>query len=178
MKKKYLMCSYWLVVSLLITLSWCVTSCKDDGKDDLQEEAKTEMSEEELAQDPYGKQTEAAVTLLRIVSQLTETSELPNDWAKATFEPSNGFVGDDGNPYSRTQSVSGAADAARRFNSLTGADIDSTTTSYTWKYDGVGTMTYRQVSDAGQVAVVDVDLQQMPHLKRIVYAKDLGLNGS
>ena len=31
MKKKYLMCSYWLVVSLLITLSWCVTSCKDDG---------------------------------------------------------------------------------------------------------------------------------------------------
>ena len=178
MKKKYLMCSYWLVVSLLITLSWCITSCKDDGKDDLQEEAKTEMSEEELAQDPYGKQTEAAMTLLRIVSQLTETSELPNDWAKATFEPSNGFVGDDGNPYSRTQSVSGAADAARRFNSLTGADIDSTTTSYTWKYDGVGTMTYRQVSDAGQVAVVDVDLQQMPHLKRIVYAKDLGLNGS
>ena len=53
------------------------------------------MSEEELAQDPYGKQTEAAMTLLRIVSQLTETSELPNDWAKATFEPSNGFVGDD-----------------------------------------------------------------------------------
>ena len=178
MKKKYLMCSYWLVVSMLITLSWCVTSCKDDGKADLKEEALSEMSEEELAQDPYGKQTEAAMTLLRIVSQLTETSELPNDWEKATFEPSNGFVGDDGNPYSRTQSVSGAADAARRFNSLTGADIDSTTTSYTWKYDGVGTMTYRQVSDAGQVAVVDVDLQQMPHLKRIVYAKDLGLNGS
>ena len=170
----------WLIiVALMGGMGVGVTSCKDSDKDDsTNNDAKSEMTEEELAQDPYGKQTDKAMTLLRIVGQLTDVTELPNQWESTTYEPTNGFVGDDGNPYSRTQSVSGAADAARRFNSLTGAGIDSTTTSYSWSYDGLGTMTYRLTGDATQVATVDVDLQQMPHLKRIVYARDLGMNGS
>ena len=175
-KKRFM--NILLMAALTVVLSLGVTSCSDDDKDKSNTDTDSEMTEEERAQDPFGKQTEKAQTLLRIISQLTDVTELPDQWQTATFEPTNGFVADAGNPYSRTQSVSGAADAARRYNSLTGADIDSTTTSHTWQYDGLGKMTYRLTGDAEQLATIDIDLEQMPHLKRIVYARDLGMNGS
>ena len=122
-----------LMAALLMGLGITVTSCSDDDKD--------ERSAEDIAQDPYEKESEAADALYRLVSQLSVCDSLPNDWKTATFEPKAGKVLDQSQPRVRTIAVNNAAEAVARYNSLTGKDLPATTTSDTYKVDGVGTLT-------------------------------------
>ena len=48
---------------------------------------------------------------------------------------------DQSQPRVRTIAVNNAAEAVARYNSLTGKDLPATTTSDTYKVDGVGTLT-------------------------------------
>ena len=164
--------NWMLMAALVVGLGMNVTSCKDDDDD------KDGRSAEEIAQDPYEKESEAADALYRLVSQLSVCDSLPNDWKTATFEPKAGKVLDASQPRVRTIAVNNAAEAVARYNSLTGKDLPATTTSDTYKVDGVGTLTLN-VGGAGTIATIDVDVKQMPQLAqlRLVSVSDIGENG-
>lgn len=152
-----------------------VTSCKDD--DDKSDN--NGRTAEEIAQDPYDKTGETATALYRMVSQLSICDSLPNDWKTTTFEPRVGKVLDASQPRVRTITVNDAAEAVARYNSLTGKELPATTTSDTYKVDGVGTLTLT-VGAASTIATIDVDVKQMPQLQqlRLVTASSIGENGS
>ena len=162
-----------LMTALVLSLSMSVTSCKDDDDDN------NERTPEEIAQDPYEKESEAADALYRLVSQLSVCDSLPNNWKTATFEPKAGKVLDQSQPRVRTIAVNNAAEAVARYNSLTGKELPATTMSDTYKVDGVGTLQLN-LGGAGTIATIDVDVKQMPQLAqlRLVSAADMGENGS
>ena len=164
---------YALCIVLLSGLSMSMTSCSDDDDD------KDGRSAEEIAQDPYEKESEAGDALYRIVSQLSVCDSLPDNWKTATFEPKLGQVLDQSQPRVRTITVANAAEAVTRYNSLTGKNLPATTTSDTYSVDGVGTLTFT-MGAAGTVATIDVDVKQMPQLAqlRLVSAASVGENGS
>ena len=164
---------YLLMAALVVGLGMNVTSCKDDN-----DENNNERTPEEIAQDPYEKESEAADALYRLVSQLSICDSLPNDWKTATFEPKAGKVLDASQPRVRTIAVNNAAEAVARYNSLTGKELPATTTSDTYKVEGVGTLQLN-VGGAGTIATIDVDVKQMPQLAqlRFVSVADMGENG-
>ena len=165
--------TYLLMAALVVGLGMNVSSCKDDDDDN-----NNERTPEEIAQDPYEKESEAATALYRLVSQLSVCDSLPNNWKTATFEPKAGKVIDQSQPRVRTIAVNNAAEAVARYNSLTGKDLPATTMSDTYKVDGVGTLQLN-VGGAGTIATIDVDVKQMPQLQqlRLVSAADMGENG-
>jgi len=162
-----------LMAALVVGLGMNVTSCKDDDDDN-----NDERTPEEIAQDPYEKESEAADALYRLVSQLSVCDSLPNNWKTATFEPKAGKVLDASQPRVRTIAVNNAAEAVARYNSLTGKDLPATTITDTYKVEGVGTLQLN-VGGAGTIATIDVDVKQMPQLAqlRFVSVADMGENG-
>ena len=157
----------------ILMLSGLSMSCSDDDND------KDGRTAEEIAQDPYEKESEAADALYRLACQLSVCDSLPNDWKTATFEPAIGHVLDASQPRVRTITVANAAEAVTRYNSLTGKTLPLTATSDTYKVDGVGTLTLN-VGAAGTIATIDVDVKQMPQLAqlRMVAAGSIGENGT
>ena len=157
----------------ILMLSGLSMSCSDDDDD------KEGRTPEEIAQDPYEKESEAADALYRLVSQLSVCDSLPDDWKTATFEPRLGQVLDESQPRVRTITVANAAEAITRYNSLTGKDLPETATGDTYKVDGVGTLTLN-VGGIDAVATIDVNVKQMPQLAqlRMVNASDIGENGT
>jgi len=170
MKKTW---KYLLMTALVMGLGMNVTSCKDDNDDN-----NNERTPEEIAQDPYEKESEAADALYRLVSQLSVCDSLPNNWKTATFEPKAGKVLDASQPRVRTIAVNNAAEAVARYNSLTGKDLPATTMSDTYTVKDVGTLQLN-VGGAGTIATIDVDVKQMPQLQqlRLVSVADMGENG-
>ena len=165
--------NWMLMAAVVLGLSFAVTACSDDDDD------KDGRSAEEIAQDPYEKESEAGDALYRLVSQLSVCDSLPNDWKTATFEPRLGVVLDQSQPRVRTITVANATEAVTRYNSLTGKNLAATTTSDTYTVDGVGTLQLT-VGGAGTIATIDVDVKQMPQLQqlRMVAVADMGENGS
>jgi len=165
--------TYLLMATLVVGLGMNVTSCKDDNDDE-----NNERTPEEIAQDPYAKESEAADALYRLVSQLSICDSLPNDWKTATFEPKAGKVLDQSQPRVRTIAVNNAAEAVARYNSLTGKELPATTITDTYTVTGVGTLQLN-VGGAGTIATIDVDVKQMPQLAqlRLVSVADMGENG-
>ena len=166
--------SNWiLMAALVVGLGMNVTSCKDDNDDN-----NNDRTPEEIAQDPYEKESEAADALYRLVSQLSVCDSLPNNWKTATFEPKAGKVLDASQPRVRTIAVHNAAEAVARYNSLTGKELPATTVTDTYKVEGMGTLQLN-VGGAGTIATIDVNVKQMPQLAqlRLVSAADMGENG-
>ena len=163
---------YLLMAVLCCGLSMSFVACSDDDDD------KDGRSPEEIAQDPYEKESEAGNALYRLVSQLTVCDSLPDNWKTATFEPKAGMVLDQSQPRIRTITVTNADEAITRYNSLTGKDLPVTTTSDTYAVDGVGKLTFT-AGEAGTIATIDVDVKQIPQLQklRFVTSASVGENG-
>ena len=146
-----------LMAVLAVGLGMNLTSCKED-----------ELTEEEKQQQAQQAMTEA-LEWWDVVSQLTDEQTLPDDWQKATFEPAVGTASEN-DPYTRIVATNDLSTAAQRFAYLTGAAVDETTSDYTWSHKQAGSLTYHAGSTAGTyLAQVDVDLKQMPRLKKILY---------
>ena len=116
-----------------------------------------------------------------IITQLTAERTAPEGWQNMTFEPTIGKASET-DPYTRIVATNDVAAAAERFGGLVGLPdlISETTTSFTYKQEGMGKLTYQMGSVGGQyVAQVDVDLKQVPHLKKILYQtpEQMGNNG-
>ena len=117
-----------------------------------------------------------------IITQLTSERTAPEGWQSMTFEPTIGKASE-ADPYTRIVATNDVAAAAERFGGLVGLPdlISETTTSFTYNQEGMGKLTYQMGSVGGQyLAQVDVDLKQVPHLKKILYQtpEQMGNNGS
>ena len=156
-----------LCVTILSQLTF--VSCKDE---DLTEEEKQQKQEQE-----NDRQFLLTSEFWQVVGQLSNAEVLPDDWQHATFEPGIGEASDKSST-TRIVLTNEAEAAAESFENLTGADV-SNLSSYEWKRD-FGSLTYQRLHDGTGWAAVDVDIKQMPGLKRIIYCtpEQQGLNAS
>ena len=161
----------WMLMALLtIGLSMGFIACSDDDDDD---SGGGPTNEAEYKEAGLGWD---------IITQLTAERKAPEGWQSMTFEPTIGKASET-DPYTRVVATNDVAAAAERFSGLVGLPdlISETTTSFTYNQEGMGKLTYQMGSVGGQyLAQVDVDLKQVPHLKKILYQtpEQMGNNGS
>ena len=155
------------IAALMGGLSLAAVSCSDD---ELSEEEKQQQAEEQAEQG-----LNDAAEFWNVVGQLTDDPMPDEGWQTATYAPSIGEP-DGANTAVRIVATNDAETAAARFAMLTGADIDESTTDYTYQNEHVGTLRYHRTGGQS-LAVVDVDIKQMPGLSQIVYQAPEGDNG-
>ena len=161
----------WMLTALLtIGLSMGFIACSDDDDDN---NGGVPTNEAEYQESQLGWD---------IITQLTSERTAPEGWQNMTFEPTIGKASE-ADPYTRIVSTNDVAAAAERFGGLVGLPdlISETTTSFTYNQEGMGKLTYQMGSVGGQyLAQVDVDLKQVPHLKKILYQtpEQMGNNSS
>ena len=163
--------NFWLLAGLTLGISLSVFSCKDDD-DDNNNQSKTEREEDSRLNTDEGQ----AAT--RIFSALANVSELPEDWRTQTFQPDFGTVSEQ-NALRRIVVVADIDEAEVKFASL--ADCDPTTLgqTYTANFDDMGSLTWDRTDGEEQLAIVSVNIKQMPGLKEIIYCTEdqSGKNG-
>ena len=107
----------------------------------------------------------------RLISMLTDEGTAPSGWQDKTFEPTIGKAVD-GDPYTRVVSTNDVEAAAARFAELADnpAGFSEVMSAYSYSVEGMGKLTYKRGSETeSYLAQVDVDLKQVPHLKKILY---------
>ncbi len=171
------------VLALMLATTLALPSCKDD--DDPKDSGTTpdttgteEISAEDKALDPYGKATEKAMTLYGILNQVSGVDSLPDDWATASFAATIGDKDGEDGALTKTVAAETAAQVIARWNSLTGQNLDTTATSGSWNYDGIGTMSL-SVGGDNPFATISIQIPQL-QLEKInfVTAAQLGENAS
>ena len=161
----------WMLTALLaMGLSMGFIACSDDDDDNSNGGVPTNEAEYKEAGLGWD-----------IITQLTAERTAPESWQNMTFEPTIGKASET-DPYTRIVATNDVAAAAERFGGLVGLPdlISETTTSFTYNQEGMGKLTYQMGSVGGQyLAQVDVDLKQVPHLKKILYQtpEQMGNNG-
>ena len=159
MKRKSMILS---LLALVFGAGMMLSSCKDN------ENASDVNPDEEVLE----KGSEKGEALLSILSMAAELDSLPDDWYKNTYtvEPTIGTVKDEANPYVRYVAVSDSADAYTVYKSMVSEDLTGTVKDETWIKDGIGSLAFKVVKNqADLIATVDVNVQQMPHLKQICF---------
>ena len=162
--------NWLLMAAVVLGLGTTITACRDDDDD-------KEKTPEQQAQETE-QANEASNVFWNVVGQLAGITNYTEDYKDMTFEPTIGFA-DEGNALYRIVATNSLAAAVERFNDLTGAHITESTSSYEWKNDAVGTLTWTK-GDSRDYATVDVSIKQMPKLQRIIYrdGDQMGTNGS
>ena len=160
MKKNF----YFLLMAALVCgLSLSVTSCKDDDKDNNGGQSEEQQDQQAM------EQQEQDNARFAVLDQLADIDTIKADFLSETFEPGIGMPdGDDTS--TRIVNTNDAETAAERFANIVGAiGIDENTTSFPWKDDKMGTMTYTKVTDGTAWATVDVNIKQVPKLQKIIF---------
>ena len=114
------------------------------------------------------QKTEKAARFWDVAGQLVSPFDITEDYEDKIFEPTIGSPSP-ADPLTRVVGTNSLRAAVERFNNLTGASITSSTPSYTWSNQDVGTLTWNKTGDGTSWATVDVEIKQLPRLKRIVY---------
>ena len=160
--------SAFMMMGLGMGVASCSDSDKSDNKPGGEDEPQVENEQEQLG--------------WTLISQLTDEATAPAGWMDKTFEPTIGKAVD-GDPYTRVVATNDVETAAARFAELAGnpAGFSEIMTGYSYSLEGVGKLTYKRGSATEPyLAQVDVDLKQVPHLKKILYQtpEQQGNNGS
>ena len=160
--------SAFMMMGLGMGVASCSDSDKNDNKPGGEDEPQVENEQEQLG--------------WTLISQLTDEATAPAGWMDKTFEPTIGKAVD-GDPYTRVVATNDVETAAARFAELAGnpAGFSEIMTGYSYSLEGVGKLTYKRGSATEPyLAQVDVDLKQVPHLKKILYQtpEQQGNNGS
>jgi hypothetical protein len=155
MKKRNL--TWMLMAALVLGLSMGITSCKDDD-DNSSSSEQEEQEEAELA----------SMKFWDVVGQLAGTSAYTQDYKDKTFEPLIGLP-DETDPLTRIVATNDMASAAQNFADLVNEDIDLSESMHEWSDPDVGTLIYYKTDDGKSWAEVEVNIPQMPALKKIIY---------
>ena len=161
----------WMLTALLaMGLSMGFVACSDDDDNN---SGGVPTNEAEYKESQLGWD---------IITQLTAERTAPEGWQNMTFEPTIGKASET-DPYTRIVATNDVAAAAERFGGLVGFPdlISETTTSFTYNQEGMGKLTYQMgAADGRYLAQVDVNLKQVPHLKKILYQtpEQMGNNSS
>ena len=168
--------SFRLFLAMLLVGGSALTfsSCKDN-----ESVSDTPVTPEEIAQ---SKETEAAKSLLRVLSFTAGLDSLPDNWYanNYTVEPLVGTVVDASTPFVRYIPVLDKAEAIAKYNSFSGKIISQDATSDSWNVEGVGSMNFQAQNQADVFATLDVNIKQQPHLTQIRFVPEsaMGSNSS
>lgn len=103
-----------------------------------------------------------------VVGKLVSIDDITPDYKGKTFQPMIGSP-QDGDPSVRIVSVNDPGAAVARFNALTGAEITTSTQTYTYQSKQVGSLTWNLSQDNTAWATVDVNVPAVPSLRKIIY---------
>ena len=139
----------------LLAMTFSFTACSDD--DDVNAPSTPEEIE-------AVKTSPQAMSLLSLLSGVSDLNELPDNWADASFtvEPTVGYVLDEAQPHVRSLAVANLKEAIEVYNNLTGQKLDAATTSNTWNLEGSGSVSYKAVSQSDLFATIDFSIRQLP----------------
>ena len=159
---------YLLTAAAALGLSMGVVSCTDNIDNN---GGKTPENQEEIVQSKADK-------FWSVVSQLVSTDDYTPDYEDKTFEPVYG-VAQEGDPTTRLVYTNDVATAAERFADIVEKEgIDENTQTYTFDDPDIGTLSYTKGDEDGAIlATVDVDIKQIPSLKKIIYVPGGFSNG-
>ena len=147
--------TYFLLAALVCAMG--IVSCQHDGL--TPEEQKAQQEQE---------QAEKTSRFWSVVGQLVAASDITDDYKGKTFEPVIG-VPDASDPQTRIVATNSAAAAAKSFANLVNEEsVTEQTTTYTWRDEEVGTLTYSK-GTSGAWAEVKVDIPAVPHLSKLIY---------
>ena len=112
-----------------------------------------------------------------VVGQLIDVNDITPDYQGKTFQPA---IGTEVEPGVRVVGVNSLEAAVRKFNNLTGSNIDTLKTTYTYSSKEVGSLVWNKSTDNKSWATVDVNVPAVPSLQKIVYrsAAQGDVNGS
>ena len=171
MKKKLF--DLLLLAALVLGLGMTATSCKDDDDD---------AKKEEKSGDSQTGMSELADDQLRdLICQWCDVQkdELAGTaWKNQTFEPTIGFVDDESTPFYRSLPV-GTLEEADHYAvlALGTLGIDGNKPDgFSFSDDKVGTVSYRHSEESNILAVIDVEIRQLPRLVRLYLTKQAGDN--
>ena len=163
MKKNF----YFLLMAALVCgLSLSVTSCKDDDKDNNGGQSEEQQEQQALEQQDLDN---ARISVLDHLADIDEVDMANIDSVLSLKFDANIGVAESEGSATRIVSINTMEAAAERFANMVGADIDENTTSYTWKDDKMGTMTYTKNTDGSAWATVEVNIKQVPQLQKIIF---------
>ena len=151
----------WLTAVVVCGMGLSMSSCNDDKE--------LVKSEEELEREAEA-QAAASEKFWSVVGQLVSPMDYTEDYEGKTFEPTIGTP-NASDPLTRIVLTNSMEAAAREFADLINVEegIDENTTTHTYKDDEVGTLTYTKVTDGTAWAEVAVNIDQLPHLTKIIY---------
>ena len=163
MKKNF----YFLLMAALVCgLSLSVTSCKDDDKDNNGGQSEEQQEQQALEQQDLDN---ARIAVLDHLADIDEVDMANIDSVLSLKFDANIGVAESEGSATRIVNTNTMEAAAERFANMVGADIDENTTSYTWKDDKMGTMTYTKNTDGTAWATVEVNIKQVPQLQKIIF---------
>ena len=175
MKKTF---RYVLMAALTVGLSLAATSCKDDNKSDDGGENMEQL------ESTGGEVSMEDIQLSTLISNFAEVQadELlaQSNWQSKTYEATLGLVLDESRPTVRTIEV-GTIDAAdeRAEAMLRELGIDGQSPSgFTFANASVGTVSYQHGggTDANTLAVINLDVRQLPGISQLRMVKALPAN--
>jgi hypothetical protein len=152
------------MAALVCGLSLSVTSCKDDDKNNDDEG-------EVFTDGPQDTQDETVAKFWNVVGELVDKDDITDDYKGKTFDPIIG-IEDPDNPQARIVYTNSPELAAERFAHLVDIDpqlVTEETPSYIWNDPDIGTMTYTKGDGNTAWATVDVKIQQVPKLEKIIF---------
>jgi hypothetical protein len=173
---------YALMAVLTVGLSFAVTSCKDDDNSENNSENNGENMEQ--LESTGGEVSMEDIQLSTLISNFAEVQadELlaQSGWQSKTYEATLGLVLDESRPTVRTIEV-GTLDAAdeRAEAMLRELGIDGQSPSgFTFSSASVGTVSYQHGggTDANTLAVVNLDVRQLPGISQLRMVKALPAN--
>ena len=175
MKKTF---RYVLMAALTVGLSFAATSCKDDDKSDNNNGENMEQLES-----TGGEVSMEDIQLSTLISNFAEVQadELlaQSGWQSKTYEATLGLVLDESRPTVRSIEV-GTLEAAdeRAEAMLRELGIDGQSPSgFTFSSASVGTVSYQYGgSDANTLAVINLDVRQLPGISQLRMVKALPAN--
>ena len=168
---------FMLIAALTVGLSFAVTSCKDDKNNDNGENM-------EQLESTGGEVSMEDIQLSTLISNFAEVQadELlaQSGWQSKTYEATLGLVLDESRPTVRSIEV-GTLDAAdeRAEAMLRELGIDGQSPSgFTFSNASVGTVSYQHGggTDANTLAVINLDVRQLPGISQLRMVKALPAN--
>lgn len=103
-----------------------------------------------------------------VVGNLVSMNDITPDYKGKTFTPIIGNP-DNGDESVRVVAANSLEYAVDLFNSMTGASVEESTTTYTWKDSAIGTMVWTKDDSGKAWATVDVNIPCVPTLNKIIY---------
>lgn len=169
-----------LIVATLCGLSFAATSCKDD---DIKDNDGEDMEQWESTGGSLSMEDGQLSSIIASFADVQESELLQTSgWQQKTYETSLGLVLDQSRPTVRSIEVGTVEYADQRAMTLLSelGINDRNPSGFTYNNANVGTVSYQHGggSDANTLAVINIDVKQLPGISQLRMVKELPANAA